>query len=119
MEQIKRIDPNTISVKISVFVFEQDGLFVAYSPSLELSSYGKTKESATNSFEFVLEDFITYSVERKILRENLSDLGWELELNELKDELDYPNLILKSFNYEEVTPVGSIRHEHNGQIAYA
>jgi hypothetical protein len=91
-----------------VYEFEDNGFFVSYNKSLELSSYGKTKEEAKKRFiEVVFPDFCTNLVqlsESEIYAE-LKNLGWSRS-HFFKKELSnsvYVDKegILKNFNLPE------------------
>ena len=61
-------------------------LYVSYCPSLELSSYGKTKEEAKKAFHEVLEDFVEDTYEKGTFNEYLFKHGWQLKT---KPEMNY------------------------------
>lgn len=63
-----------------LYTFEDNGFFVTYNKSLELSSYGKTEEEAKARFaNIVFSDFcenLTELPEDKIFEE-FNNLGWK------------------------------------------
>jgi predicted RNase H-like HicB family nuclease len=67
-----------IAVKINVFILKEDDLFVAYSPALELSSYGDTEDEAKEAFQNALQIFIEDTQEKGTLEKVLLSLGWTL-----------------------------------------
>ena len=65
-------------VKIPVILFEEDGSFIAFCPSLDLSGYGKTESEAKGSFKIVLEEYFRYVENKDSLEKDLVKLGWEI-----------------------------------------
>lgn len=53
----------SVSVSVSVFLFKEGEVFIAYCPSLELSGYDTTEDKARADFEYVLKEW-------------LNDYGW-------------------------------------------
>lgn len=70
-------------------MYSEGESIVVYSPSLELSGYGDTKNEATESFKYILEDFFKSSLENNQLALTLVDLKWEFEKDEHPDQLDH------------------------------
>lgn len=91
-----------------VYEFEDNGFFVSYNKSLELSAYGKTKEEAKRMFtEVVFPDFCSNLVqlpESKIFAE-LKQLGWSRSPFFKKELSNVAHIdkegILKNFNLPE------------------
>ena len=98
--------------RLFVYQFEDNGFFISYNKSLELSAYGKTQEEAKKRFiEVVFPDFCEHLVElpeNKIFDE-LNRLGWsrspffkkELSNTAYVDKAG----ILKNFNLPEGSEV--------------
>jgi hypothetical protein len=49
-----------VSIDAQLFFFEEDGINIAYLPSLDLSGYGKNFEEAEASLKHTLNEFRTY-----------------------------------------------------------
>ncbi len=73
--------PTSNKYKISVpFLILQEGdYFVAYCPSLELSSYGHTITDAKQSFAEALKIFVKETEKKGTLEKVLLGLGWTLQ----------------------------------------
>lgn len=71
--------PNSITVQIPVFLFVEDGVHVAYTPVLELSSYGKSIQDAKEAFQEALNIFFEDTTEKGTLEKVLLQLGWRLQ----------------------------------------
>lgn len=65
-----------ITVPVVVFKDEEDGIWYAHCPVLDVTGYGKTKEEAKDSFEIVLDETIGYMLEHGTLDSELKRLGW-------------------------------------------
>lgn len=66
-----------ITIKLSVVLFKQDNIFIAYCPALDLSGYGETETEAKKSFSIALNEFMDYTVKKKTLESELQKLGWK------------------------------------------
>lgn len=65
-----------VEFSVSIFLWEENSIFYVYSPALDLTGYGLTKEEARESFEIVLEEFIKYTHNKKTIFQELENLGW-------------------------------------------
>ena len=70
------INNTGIKVDVSVFLFKEDDVFHAYCPELDLIGYDSTEEGAKKSFEYVLKDYLDYTVENGTLEQDLLNHGW-------------------------------------------
>ncbi|NOG96560.1 MAG: hypothetical protein HND52_01175 [Ignavibacteriae bacterium] len=68
-----------MEIKLDVAIIKQEEFFVAYSPALELSAYGKTISDAKKDFKEVLELFIQDLAKDNKLIAELLDLGWTIK----------------------------------------
>lgn len=65
-----------VEFSVSIFLWEENSIFYVYSPALDITGYGLTKEEARESFEIVLEEFIKYTHNKKTIFQELENLGW-------------------------------------------
>jgi len=72
-------DNKKIELQLSVLVFEQGDYFVAYCPSLEISSYGISVEDAKVGFDDAMNVYLAYCIENGTLKKDLADHGWLIE----------------------------------------
>ena len=91
---------------------DENNIHIIYSPHLDLSGYGKTKEEAQRSFEDSFADLIDYTINKKTLGKLLKQLGWKVKGNDkhpkelhtpsMSDILDktYVSDILDKYNVE-------------------
>ena len=66
-----------IQIPIVVFKDEEDSIWYAHCPVLEITGYGESKGDAKKSFDIMLEETITYMVNHGTLDQELQRLGWE------------------------------------------
>lgn len=80
MERTDKITNNgeNIRVTLDVYVFTDDGVYIAYAPSLDLSGYGESEKGALDSFSVVIEEYITYGMEKRTLIKDLRAHGWKV-----------------------------------------
>ena len=71
-----KMDDHNIFVDLEVFVYRDDDYFISYSPALDLSSFGKTKDEAEKLFYSALDLFMEDIIARDVLADVLSTLGW-------------------------------------------
>lgn len=72
-----------IRVNVSVFVYKDadypDGdMYIAYCPELDLTGYDTTNRKARKSFEYVLKDYLDFTLENNTLEADLLDHGWKI-----------------------------------------
>ena len=75
------INGNNIKISVSVYLFKEDNAYIAYCPSLDLSGYDTTEESAKTDFEYNLKDWLKTQSENKTLKKDLEQHGWSMENN--------------------------------------
>jgi len=65
-----------VTVDVTVYLWEEDGMCFVYSPALDLTGYGSTERNAKESFKIVLQEYITYTSNKKTLFDDLEQHGW-------------------------------------------
>ena len=65
------ISNEKINSELAIFLFKEDDNFIAYSPALDLSGYGKTEEEARDSFNIVLKEYFDYAINEETLYKDL------------------------------------------------
>lgn len=78
-KNILQKDRNSLNVKVQVALFQEDGIWVAYCPALEVSSYGDDKNEAKGAFEEAMQIFISETERKGTLEKYLLKLGWQLQ----------------------------------------
>lgn len=79
-----KVSKGKVEAKLDVFIYENDGFKIAYTPALDLMGYGKTVEDAKASFEIVLEDFFETTLQKKTLADYLQQHGWIKEARKIE-----------------------------------
>ena len=76
---MKRIEINNtgIMAELSLFMFKEGDVFHAYCPELDLVGYDYTEEDAKKSFEYVLKDYLDYTIQNGTLEQDLINHGWK------------------------------------------
>lgn len=74
----------TMEVSVSVYVFKENDVFVAYCPSLDLSGYDRTEEAARLDFEYALKEYVKFQMEHDTLDKDLKRHGWDVRLRKAK-----------------------------------
>lgn len=76
----KRVAGKRVQVRIGgtlpVTFFKEAEAFVAYTPALDLSSYGQTFKEAEARFKEAVEIFFEECLRRGTLNDALASLGW-------------------------------------------
>ena len=52
------LNGNNVKISVSVFLFKEGEVYIAYCPSLDLSGYDVTEENAKVDFEYMLKDWL-------------------------------------------------------------
>lgn len=77
-------------ISLSLFIWEEQGLYYVFSPALDLYGYGKDEPEAKDSFEFNLNEFVTYTENKKTIFKELERLGWTT--NRKKNRIKAPDM---------------------------
>ena len=77
MEEKNRLSKTSLNV----LFFREDKYFIAYSPDLDISTYGKSFEEAKRRFSELVELFFEELKEKGTLEEVLTELGWSRKKN--------------------------------------
>ena len=65
----------TLEISVSVYVFKEDDVFIAYCPSLDISGYNTTEEEARHDFEYALNEYVKFQMEHDTLNKDLERHG--------------------------------------------
>lgn len=104
---------NVIELRLNVLLFQQGDFYVAYCPSLNLSSYGDTVSDAKVGFDEVMEAYIEDTKENGSLKDDLARNGWTFNRQNFKMaeppamiELNIPaGSLIQQFNENWTVPV--------------
>lgn len=66
-------------IDVNVITFKGENHIVAYSPALQISSYGDTKQDAEKALGDNITIFLDYASRKKTLIEDLLNLGWTVK----------------------------------------
>ncbi|MGB8492005.1 MAG: hypothetical protein WCE64_13195 [Bacteroidales bacterium] len=72
---------NRIKCQLPLIIFKEDNNIITYCPALDLSGYGADEIESNKSFEEVLSEYFTYTVNKKTLASDLKNLGWTIRKN--------------------------------------
>jgi hypothetical protein len=65
----------TLEISVSVYVFKENDVFIAYCPSLDISGYNTTEEEARHDFEYALNEYVKFQMEHDTLNKDLARHG--------------------------------------------
>ena len=68
-----------INVNLTVLLFKEDEIYIAYSPALDMSAFGETEEKAKEEFGNSMRSYITYCMNKKTLFKDLEAHGWTVK----------------------------------------
>jgi len=69
----------TLAVNLKVVFFEEEHIFYAYLPTLDLTGYGNTDNEARESLKIVLDEFLRYTLNKNTFFIELQRLGWKIK----------------------------------------
>lgn len=72
------INGGGVDIKVSVFLFKEGEVHIAYCPSLDISGYDATEELARRDFEWMLSDWLREQVAAGTLADDLAAHGWRV-----------------------------------------
>ena len=109
--RIKTEGNNIVEMPVSLLVFQQGDYYVAYCPSLELSSYGISVEDAKEGFDDAMNIYLEHCEKQGTLEADLVKHGWTIERKPTKLEpparikLDIPAAQLLRHSIRQATVV--------------
>ncbi len=68
-----------VQIELPLMLWREGEFIVAFTPALELSSFGETEEEALENFSEAVELFFQTSNERNVTFDLLESLGWIYE----------------------------------------
>jgi hypothetical protein len=68
-----------INVNLSVILFQEGGVVIAYCPAVNVYGYGENEREAKKSFEISLSEFFRYTLNKNTLCSELEALGWKIK----------------------------------------
>lgn len=74
---MKKHQLKDITFNVPVSFFLQDGVYVVYTPALDLSTYGSSKVEAQKNFQESIQTFFSSFDDERELAQVLESLGWK------------------------------------------
>lgn len=65
-----------VTLSIPVSIFPQGEAYIAYTPVLDISTYGTSKKEAQKNFEELVDTFFSSFEDARELKQVLESLGW-------------------------------------------
>lgn len=96
---------------LTLILWEENDIHFQYSPELDLTGYGKSALEAHSSFEQTLNDFISYTLNKDTLFDELERLGWTT--NKKKKRLRAPEeeqLLQDNETYKDLLNTPGTKH---------
>jgi len=84
------VDGQHVSIGVPVYLWEEEGIWYALAPALDMTGYGKSEQEAKRSFEVMMEEFVAYTHRKKTIFQVLENLGWTT--NKKKKRVAAPQL---------------------------
>ena len=67
-----------INMNLGVYIFVEDGRYIAYCPALDISGYGESEAEAKQSFGEVIHQYLEYCLHKNTLVKDLKKHGWKV-----------------------------------------
>jgi hypothetical protein len=90
----------SVDFQLPVISFIEDNTSIIYCPALDLSGYGNDEFEARTSLDTALEEYLTYTMNKKTLWSDLKKLGWMVKKNKQKAAIPPPMSELLEKNQE-------------------
>ncbi|HET9058183.1 MAG TPA: hypothetical protein VFN30_15160 [Chitinophagaceae bacterium] len=92
-----------VSVKLSLFTFIEENVYVVYSPALDLYGYGNDEQEARHSFETTLHEYVKYTTNKKTVEQDLKKYGWRIDKKQKTlNSPDVSTLLQKNESFREI-----------------
>jgi predicted RNase H-like HicB family nuclease len=98
---------NVMELQLNVLVFQEGEYYVAYCPSLNLSSYGDSVQEAKEGFDETMKSYIEDCESYHSLTEDLTKLGWKVV------RLPHQNRAEPPAQVELDIPAGTLKTQFN------
>src|SRR5690554_2850025 len=79
-----------ITIGLSLYIWEEEGITFVYSPALDITGYGVSEKEAKESFKITMDEFVSYTHNKKTIFDELESLGWTV--NRKKKRVNAPDL---------------------------
>lgn len=83
---MKKLPSEIKELQLAVNFIKEGRKVVAYSPALDISTVGNTEREAMKKFEEIVKMFFEDIVERGVVSDVLSGLGWKKKQNNINSE---------------------------------
>lgn len=67
-----------IDVRLDLYLFMEEDIYIAYSPALDLSGYGVSEKEALDSMSVVIREYISDGISQHTLVKDLRRHGWKV-----------------------------------------
>lgn len=68
-----------LSMGLELYLFEEDGMIIIYSPALDLSACGHSEDEARKEFEEILRLHVQYCINKNTFVKDLQAHGWNIK----------------------------------------
>jgi len=72
-----KIKEGEVSLGLTLIGYKNEGVFVLYTPALDLYSYGDSEEEAFTAFDETVHLYMDHVIEEDTLEKDLKRLGWK------------------------------------------
>lgn len=95
---------STLNFLLSVYIFTENNIYIAYCPALDISGYGEKEEDAKKSFGEVMRQYIEYCVHKNTLVKDLQKHGWKVRSVKQKKfkAPDIAYMMKKNLDFKEI-----------------
>lgn len=76
-----------IKVEVPIVFFEDDGIYFAHIPPLDITGYGNNEKESRHSLMTMIDEFFRYTTENNTLNAELERLGWVRQ-----PQIHYPSI---------------------------
>lgn len=87
---LKHVSGANIDFKVALILFKEDGIFITYCPSLDLSGYGNSEQEAQDSIKHVVREYIDYGIKKGTLLADMQKYGWQI-INKKRNTFKAPD----------------------------
>ena len=91
-----------INVKLSVVIFKENNIHIAYCPAVNVYGYGESEGEAQKSFEVSLSEFFRYTINKKTLATELKALGWKVKGDNKMSPPNMSSLLSRNSEFQTI-----------------
>lgn len=91
-----------LSINLEILLFQDSGVYIAYSPALDISAFGETEDAAKDEFGKTMKAHLEYCLSKNTLFDDLRAHGWKVKSKKRVQAPSQDYLMEMNDTYKEI-----------------